>query len=197
MVGILGVVLGFVTLPLLQQSAPSASTSVHADWAPTARTIAEEAAGADAVVRATVLGRGPQRQIVEPLPERARKPGMVETVIPFTDTRMRVLEEYKGSAGRIITVAQLGGSVPATPDHPKIDYEVDEDPIFSDGGEYVLFLVERSANGLRTYAILNPAGRYDVRDDRVITHAQGLGDYTPPATLAELEAELQQTPGIR
>jgi hypothetical protein len=122
---------------------------------------------------------------------------MAETVIPFTDSRMQVLEEYKGSVGPIITVAQPGGRVPGSPDHPQMDNEVEKDPVITDGSEYVLFLTETSVNGLRTYAILNPAGRYDVRGDRVITHAQGLGDYTPPATLAELEAELQQTPGIR
>lgn len=193
----LGVLLGFVAVPLLQRSASSTSVSVHADWASTARTIAEEASEADAVVRVAVIGRNPQRQIVDTLPEQARKPGMAETVIPFTDSRMQVLEEYKGSVDPIITVAQLGGRVLGSPEHPQIDYEVAEDPIFTVGSEYVLFLTETSVNGQGTYAILNPAGRYDVRDGQVMTYAQGLGDYTPPATLSELEAELQAATGGR
>ncbi len=37
---------------------------------------------------------------------------------------------------------------------------------------------------------MNALGRYDVQGDTVVTHADVLGTFTPPATLAALEDEI-------
>jgi hypothetical protein len=108
---------------------------------------------------------------------------------------MRVLQVYKGSVAANISIMQLGGRLPATEKHQFIDMVVDDDPLYIPGGQHVLFLKDISgdsvhAPGRKLYRIVNPTGRYDVRDGSVSTHADLLGSFTPPATLVALEDEI-------
>jgi hypothetical protein len=75
------------------------------------------AAEADAVVRVRVMGQDPVRQLVLPIPLSVQKPDLKEKIVPFTDTRMQVLEVYKGSVGSEVTVMQLRAPASSRPRH--------------------------------------------------------------------------------
>lgn len=200
LVGTLGLLIGFAGVPLFVPAGEPitgyARASIHARWASSAKTIAEEAAQADTIVRVEVVGQYPVRQIVDPFPPEAQKPGFKEEVIPFTDTRMRVIEVYKGSVESEITVTQMGGVVSATDRHPHLDAENGEDPIYAIGGEHILFLTEVAAEanppGRKLYHIVNTLGRYDVRGDEVTTWANPSARVALPITVSGLEDELRR-----
>jgi hypothetical protein len=199
--GALGVVLGFAGIPMIQTdmgiSSGGTVTTVQALWASDARTIAQQALEADAIVRVQVLGSAPVRQIVEPIQPAARRPGLEEFVTPYTDTRMRILEAYRGSVDPEITVMQMGGSVPATDKHPRMDLVMGEDPLYTAGTQHILFLVDISGDEIhapdrKLYRIVNALGRYDVRGELVVTHAEPSGDFTPPTTVTDLMGEIER-----
>lgn len=113
--------------------------------------------------------------------------------LPFTDTTMRVLRVYKGSAGDHIIVSQTGGKLVATETHPGLDMVLQDDPLYVEGGEHILFLVSLGeVEGKQMYATINPAGRYDIRDANVSSPAELFGRYAQPTTLGDLKAAISQ-----
>jgi hypothetical protein len=160
-------------------------------------TIDEEAAEADVIVRVQVRKVRPARKLETPLPPEAQQNGFKKLVTPFTDTDLEVLEVYKGSIEKSISVMQTGGVLAKTEDHPTVNWEMEGDPLLVEGAEHVLFLVNISGNEVHAknrqlYRIVNPAGRYDVAGNTVQSHADFPQSYTPPQTLQELEAHIQQ-----
>lgn len=71
------------------------------------------------------------------------------------------------------------------------------DPLFTRGGEHILFLKNISddaihAGNRQLYRIVNPTGRYDIQGGNVVTHAWLPETYTPPATVDALVTEIRQ-----
>jgi hypothetical protein len=116
--------------------------TVHNLWTYPERTVAQELARADLVARARVESVAAPRVRVEPLAVEAQRPGFTADVEPWTDVRMRVLEVYKGPALPHITVLQGGGYVRPSAAHPGGDFVVENDPLYSVGGEHLLFLIQ-------------------------------------------------------
>jgi hypothetical protein len=176
---------------------PEAGT-IHAQWASSAASIADQVAEADIIVRVQVEQTEATRKFERPLPPEQQKPNLKALVTPFTDTRMRVLEVYKGEVGPKITVMQTGGDLPASPSHGRIRLAMEGDPLFARGSEHILFLNDITGDeihgrGRQLYRIVNPAGRYDVQGASVRTPAGAelLGTFIPPTTLASLRSQIQ------
>jgi len=197
--GVLGLSIGFAGLNLfawLMKPSAVEPQGIASDWASSARTVAEEAAEAEVIVRAEVLRQGPVREVVDAFPTAAQKSNFAESVIPYTDSHLRVLEVYKGSVGEEIVVSQMGGKVAATDRHPRMDLQDTQDPLFKPGGQHVLFLIDLS-DGHQRYSTVNPLGRYDIQDGRLVTHSEMLVDFKPLATLEALEADIQRAVSSR
>lgn len=190
--------LGFVAGPNLFSTPSSPFDSVtgvqpvHLQWASDADAVVEQLIEADVVVRARVVENLAPRKLVFPLAEN--DPWRTEVNV-FTDSVLEVLEVYQGTVGDRITVMQTGGAVPATAQHPGVDLQVADDPLFVPGSEHVLFLVDISGDPVhaperRLYRTVNPAGRYLVEGRRVVSHPE-LGRIAErPGSLDELETEI-------
>ena len=204
--GILGLGVGFLIGPTAKRLLDSGSSGGTALWASSATTVVEQAQEADLIVRVRAesvdepevltFGDEPQTE------EIAQIEGHV-TVIPFTDTHMRVLKVYKGSVlvGETITVRQTGGSLPGTKDSPARNVALEGNPIFTTGGEHILFLKDISGDRIHApnrelYRLINPASRYDIQGEAVISHADFVGKRLPTRLEALLD-EIKQTTAIK
>lgn len=193
---VLGLITGTMATAVVGQHMGSTEV-VHGAWVSPAVTIAEEAAEADVIVRVQVRKVKPARKLETPLAAEAQQNGLRKLVTPFTDSDVEVVHVYKGSVGKSITLLQTGGVLAKTEDHPAMGWEVEGDPRFVEGTEHVLFLDNISgdqvhAKDRQLYRIVNPAGRYGIAGNAVQSHAEFPQSYTPPQTLQELEAQIQQ-----
>jgi hypothetical protein len=194
-VATLGLVIGLLIPPsAFHRSGPQL---VHAQWVSSANTIAEEAAEADAIVRVRVQKVLPTRSLTLTLAPEAQKPDFKDMVSPFTDSMVQVLEVYKGSVNRVISIMQTGGFLPATDRHPLINFHLEDDSIFVAGNEHILFLKDISgdqvqAKGRQLYRIVNSRGRYNIQGEIVSSLADFVDGYTPPSTTAQLVDEIRQ-----
>lgn len=199
--GITSFVLGLTLLPLAHRLTASERVVGHANWASPARSVAEQAAEADLVVRVQVQKVDQVRKLKQALAANTpgtSGPGMT-IITPFTDTKMRVVEVFKGSASQHITVMQTGGVLPAADGDPAVNQATDDDPLFVEGSEHVLFLTDISADrihgkGRQIYRIVNSAGRYEVTGASVASPTE-LEVTSKPTTLAALVGQIRQTLG--
>lgn len=209
-VGVLGLALGVLLTPSARDRVAGTGEIVrpmvgHASWASRARTVAENAAEADAIVLLRAERVYPARAVVFPFPLQMHTENRPESdAIPFTDTDMRVLQVFKGSVvvGDQITVMQTGGAIPATDSYPAANVVTSDDPLYVEGRTYLLFLVDESRNpvhalGRRLFSFTNPTGRYDVQNSGLTSHAEYWGSYTPPASLDTLVREITTAVGTQ
>ncbi len=194
MAGLLGLAAGAFGTHLTVRALTSGPQVVHAQWASSAATVPELMAEADLVVLVEAGRPDAPRKFAVPIDPAAQKPGLSVDVTPFTHTRMRVQQIYKGSAGSAITVVQTGGALERTSDHPAVNLVFSDDPLFTEGGTHVLFLkdisrFEGQATGEQLYMIVNPAGRYDLHGQSVVTHSED-NRVARPTMLAELMRQI-------
>jgi hypothetical protein len=197
-VGLLGLAAGAFGTHLTMRALTSGPQVVHAQWASSAATVPELMAEADLVVLVEAERPDAPRKFAVPIDPAAQKPGLSVDVTPFTHTRMRVQQVFKGSAGSAITVVQTGGALERTSDHPAINLVFSDDPLFTQGGAHVLFLKDISlyegrATGEQLFMIVNPAGRYDIRGQSVVTHSEN-SRAARPTSLAELVRQINEAP---
>jgi len=185
----------FISSALLDSGfANSESVVAYANWADAAFTVAEQATRADLIVRVRVSKVNEPRKLKQsaPIYEDDKLVGEGTDIMPFTDSDLQVLETYKGPSYESITVMQTGGSLPATDGDPSINLVMAGDPMFVEGSEHVLFLVDITNDGVhstgrRLYRIVNPAGRYEIKNGALI-------NFTAYAEAGEVRAtELPQT----
>ncbi|GAB4580039.1 MAG: hypothetical protein Fur0022_27780 [Anaerolineales bacterium] len=173
------------------------TVGIVTNWVSSAMTIPELVAEADLIVRAKVIEVADARSLSFVGPQfsengKADTQG-IDTVL-FTDSILLVEETYKGSADKQIIVMQTGGKV-ATESGSSL-VEVYDDPLFVEGEEYVLFLVDISsdsthAQGRNLYRTINPAGRYIIQENHVFSYYEYSDSFIPPATLEELLSEIE------
>ena len=81
-------------------------------------------------------------------------------------------------------VMQTGGGLSATKQYPPQHVTLVDDPLFLVGGDHILFLESVSGDTVHApsrqlYRIVNPAGRYDVDGESVITHTEFNAELLP------------------
>ena len=194
--GLLSLITGALSAPFFARSSAASPQIAHAQWSSTAATVAEEVAEADVIVRVRALKVLPTRALARRLPADVQPTGLKMTVdaTPFTETRMQVLEVFKGEVGKQITVLQTGGALPETEEHPAMNLQLEGDPLFEAGVEHVLFLKDISGDKVhaprrKLYTAVNPAGRYNIQGETVATQAED--EAAHPTTLAELGQQIQ------
>ncbi len=169
--------------------------AMPAVWASSVSTIPELVAEADAVVRARVLKKPVARTVSFPGPILAEDGTVIgETVdtVTFSDTEMEVIEALKGSPAKTILVMQTGA---ASADASQQVW-LEGDPLYVEGEELVLFLVDISNDPIHSpgrilYRAVNPAGRYTVRGSQVLNYAQSPSSALPQ-TVDELVAKIRE-----
>ena len=175
----------------------------HGNWSSSALTIAEQSAEADLIVRVMVLNTS-VRKLKQVLPTYTEDGvtviGEFVDIVPFTDSEMKIIEVYKGSADQQITVMQTGGNLPATEGDPNINFIVDEDPTFVKGSEQILFLKDISGDTVhakerKLYIAVNPAGRYLIQGQNVVNFSEFSESPQLPKTVDELVSQgIRTTP---
>lgn len=170
----------------------------HGNWADPSMTVDEQTKHADLVVRVQVDSEPKARKLKQTLRTDASGPATRDSVVitPFTDTKMRVIEVYKGEVGQRIEVMQTGGYLPAEGSDPEIHMLLEGDPIFVKGTEHILFLKNISgdaihAKGRSLYRTINPASRYEIKGAEVVSHADLPAGVTPPASLVALMQQIR------
>jgi len=183
---------------MLEVNENDVSGSGVANWVSTAVTIDQLAAEADLIARVQVTDVPSSRelQIAAPQYEDETVVGQGTDSIPFTDSEMLVLETFKGTADKTITVMQTGGILIAA-DGSAINIVTHEDPIFKEGDEYILFLIDISddpihGQGRKLYRTVNPAGRYLIQGKEVFSPYEFPESFTPPKTVDQLLAQIQE-----
>ena len=197
---VVGLTVGFGIAPLRMSLTTTGPAVGHANWASQATTIPEVVAEADIIVRVHVNHVPKARKLKEWLPTDSPDKKLVAAIMPFTDTTMQVIEVYKGTVSKHVTVMQTGGQLPAADGDSAIHIETHDDPIFVQGSEHVLFLKDISGDaihgkGRKLYRIVNPAGRYTIEDTRVFSLAEFPEGFRPPTTLTELVGQIRQALG--
>lgn len=162
--------------------------TLHANWASSATQFAEVATEADLIVRVQVQRVLPpyERSSTSSLPNPPRSATML-----FTRSDMRVMTVYKGQASEHITIFQTGGTETNALGFVTRNLFVADDPIYQVGEEYVLFLVDISDDAIHgrqgetLYRIVNPAGRYQIRGEQVMSYAEPVARDAQPALSAD------------
>jgi hypothetical protein len=189
-----GVVLAGSDLP--RSGSPREGSTGRAQWVSAADTVREEIREADAVVHVRVESQAATRVLESPLGLGPAGEARVERT-PFTEFQMRVLEVFQGNVEESITVLQTGGFIPGKGGYRGHRLEVEGDPLFQVGQEYVLFLVDISGDPVhaarrKLYRIVNPAGRYAIEGSRVHSDPEfGKADRRP-TRLNALLTEIRQ-----
>jgi hypothetical protein len=185
---LIGGILGFGFTKWEANRTTSSPIHAHANWSSSAATVAEVTAEADVIVHVRVSTVHPPRTLEHVLQPDSRGTGgePIVDVMPFTDTDMQVLKVYKGSVQPVLTVVQTGGAVPATDRHAAIDLKIEGNPLFVVGSEHILFLKNISGDRVHgkdreVYRIVNPAGRYEVQGNNVVSMHALIAQTTHPA----------------
>ncbi|MBV9788182.1 MAG: hypothetical protein JOZ51_08415 [Chloroflexi bacterium] len=189
---------GFVYASPFGQGLRKQPVIAHGNWVDTSVTVDDQTERADLIVRVQVDSEPKARKLREVL--KTNTPGQPVKdnvfITPFTDTKMRVLEVYKGEAGQRIEVMQTGGYLPAEGTDPEIHMEMEGDPIYVKGSEHILFLKDISgdavhAKGRSLYRTVSPASRYEIQGTQVINHAELPENFVPPTSVAELTEQIR------
>jgi hypothetical protein len=168
--GILSIALGFTVTTWFRSNNP---TIAHGNWISSATRVADVADEADVIAHIQVQKVLTTQKLkeIDHVGDKA-----IPNITPFTKSELKVIKVYKGSVDRSITILQTGGKLPASDGDPAINIQLDDDPIFTKGEEYILFLKDISADtihgkeGHKLYRIVNPAGRYLIRGTQVYTY---------------------------
>ncbi len=110
--------------------------------------------------------------------------------LPFTDTIFDVLQIYEGKAPTKIKIMQTGGI------NGLKKFEMNGDPLYKEGEEYILFLVDIShdkihAKGNLLYRTVSPAGRYKIIGSNVNSFTEDPSTDSPK-NLTDLETKIKQ-----
>lgn len=169
---VLGATAGVYWPRLTARWAPPVEYAGHANPVEKAATVPDQSRRADLIVRARVVSVE-NRIHTEELPVYAEDGVTVlekrAVNTPFTDTTFEVLETLKGKSESKITVLQTGGTSKNGSGRTQ-KFELPADPIFEDGSEHFLFLVDITNDGVHStgrklYRVVNPLGRYQVGTD--------------------------------
>ncbi len=114
---------------------PSGASRGRVVWAEHYETEADMFDAADLVVGATVLSSGFDRMA-----------GRGAAAVPISHVVLKVSDWEKGQSRPVIILEQTRG----------LGFEIEEDPGYVNGDDYVLYLREIGAN---TYRTVNPDGR--------------------------------------
>jgi hypothetical protein len=176
-----------------------------ADWVNQGSTVAEVGAQADLIVRVRVV-KSETWELRQMLPQYAADAKTitkyVEDVMPFTYSKVHVLETYKGSTEDTITVGQTG-ALPGTVAADVRAFAFVGDPIYTLGSEHILFLLDATEGsvhdvGGKLYYTVNPFGRYEIEDGAFITPGDLMEGYEIippglPTSLNELVEQIRQS----
>ena len=163
-----------------------------------ARTVPEQSRRADLIVRAKVVSLE-NRVVTEELPVYAEDAKTVlekrTSSTPFTDVTFQVLETLKGKSEATITVLQTGGTSKNGSGRSQ-KFEIPADPIFEEGSEHFLFLVDITGDGVHStgrklYRVVNPLGRYQVGDAGSLRGPRADSHAGPPDVPADLPRTAQ------
>ena len=210
--------LGIVQINKSFSKDQQAVVKTHGNWVSRATSVEDLFSEADLVVRVKVLAQK-NRDLKQVLPiyeaegvsrgESIDRPdhnyqpkqvGEEKFSQPFTDSTMEVLEVYKGVVNKQITVMQTGGKI-GFPDGRKESVFMQDDPAFALTSEHILFLVDISddeihAKDRKLYRTVNPAGRYEIRGNKLLTFVEpelySAQNIVPPKTLDELRETLSR-----
>jgi hypothetical protein len=194
--GILSVNMKMRKGDLSQKTGAESSVASTAHLESEAVTIEELVQASDRVIRARVVKAPVTRVVRMELPVSDENGKAVDTTIIqvlFSDTVFQVLETYVGEPSKIITVTQSGGFNPAV---SKGVEEQANDPLYEVGEEYVLFLIDISADQIgapdrELYRVINPFGRYGVNGKSVFSYGQNLKTFESPTKFNDLEAQIE------
>lgn len=131
-------------------------TRYFASWRYRAGSVRQAARMGSKAVRATVVNVRPGADIVVPA---AGEPGGVNR-IPTRAVTFRTVERLKGRTPATFTVFQTGSATA----------NIDDDPAYSAGQQYVLILKGKRADGRNV--LLSPEGRYLVSGSTVRTFSE-------------------------
>ena len=127
---------------------------------------------------------------------------MKTDVIPFTDSDLRVEDVYKGSVtrGANMPIMQTSGMQTAMDQYPAQDVTLADDPLFVKEGDHILFLKSITGDRLHApqrdlYRVVNPAGRYDVHGETLMTHTHFRPELLP-SKLSDLVDQIEEATGV-
>lgn len=164
-----GIAAGIYWPRLSARWAPPVAYEGQGNTVEKAGPVSEQSRRADLIVRARVVSLQ-NRVVSEELPVYAEDGKTVlekrTSNTAFTDATFQVLETLKGKSEPTITVLQTGG-VSKNPSGRSQKFEIPADPIFEQGSEHFLFLVDITGDGVHStgrklYRVVNPLGRYQV-----------------------------------
>jgi hypothetical protein len=171
-VAVLSLATGSLVGPrLLARLAPPIEYSAQGNLVEKAVTVAEQTRRADLIVRARIVSLD-NRIVTEVLPVYAEDAVTVleerESSTAFTDVTLEVLETFKGDADSFITALQTGGTMKKGRFGRAQKFEIAADPLFEEGSEHILFLVDITGDGVHStgrqlYRVVNPMGRYEIK----------------------------------
>jgi hypothetical protein len=179
------------------QTGENPAVQSMANWVSQADTVSELSREADLIVFARVRQAPVSRIVTQELPmldENGQTIGMATDSLPFSDTLFEVIKTYSGPSLSEVLVMQTGGTTPAT----QQTVQMVDDPLYTVGEEYILFLVDISgdeihASDRQLYRTVNPAGRFQVVADAVIAIPVEGADEPLPATVDALEKQIMES----
>jgi hypothetical protein len=202
-IAVLSVIAGSLYGPrLFANWAPALEYVAEGNEVEKATTVAEQTRRADLIVRARVVSLE-NRVLTEVLPVYAEDAVTVlekrESSTPFTDATLEVLETFKGTSEPYITALQTGGTLRKGRFGRFQTFEIAADPLFEEGSEHILFLVDVTGDGVHStgrqlYRVVNSMGRYEIAADgllRTSFHEKGI-DRAVLSQLPETEQSLRQ-----
>ena len=200
----LGLLAGIYWPRLSARWAPPVEYEGQANTVEKAVTVPEQSRRADLIVRARVASLE-NRVVTEELPVYAEDGKTVlekrASSTAFTDVTFEVLETLKGTSEPTITVLQTGGTSKGRSGRSQ-KFEIPADPIFEQGTEHFLFLVDITGDGVHStgrklYRVVNPLGRYQVESAGALRGPRRDDHVSPnvPADLPRTAQELRKQVG--
>jgi len=163
-------------------------------WDSKAKTVSELVNEADAIILARVIQAPITRIVKQELPMLNESGTPIATVIDatqFSDTLFEVLKSYSGKSPSKLLVMQTGGFN----DDTGAKNEFGDDPLYNVGEEYVLFLIDISGDEIHApnselFRVVNPSGRFLIRENTVTNYSADSIDLQLPKTIDELEDQI-------
>jgi hypothetical protein len=183
---------------IASNTVPPEKIQASADWISSAVTIDELILEADLVVRVKVFATPVTRVLRHELPVWDENNNIVGTTISetlFSDTVFEVIKAYRGEPPLNITVMQTGGYDPGVANRI---VEVIDDPLYSFGEEYILFLVDISGDSVHAldrelYRIVNPYGRIRIDGASIISYGEDpVAQLSTISSATDLEVQIEQ-----
>ena len=91
---------------------------------------------------------------------------------------------------------QTGGMLAATDQYTAQNVKLADDPLLVKGGDHILFLKSITGDPLHApkrdlYRVVNPAGRYDVHGETLVTHTHFHPELLP-SRLSDLIGQIEE-----